>query len=358
MHDVIVVGGRVAGSALAIQLARAGLDLVVVDRCRFPSDTLSTHQMQVVGVSRLAELGVLDRVLAAGTPPTRRIRFHAAGSILDAPVPRVDGQDFMLSPRRTVLDTALIDAARDAGADVWEGVGVESLLRDGERVVGVRARARTDGQVVEERARLVVGADGHRSTIARLVDARPYDTRPARTVASYTYWDGLTADGGEMYSGTGWAAGAWPTNDGLTLTYAARPIGEWDEVRRNPERALLGVLARAGDLGARARTATRIGPVRTTNDTGAAFHTASGSGWLLVGDAGLVLDPITGLGMTHALEDATSAAAAVQRALDGSDVRALKGFGRQRYRRRKAIYELTADLAQLRGTTPAEEPLF
>jgi 2-polyprenyl-6-methoxyphenol hydroxylase-like FAD-dependent oxidoreductase len=212
--------------------------------------------------------------------------------------------------------------------------------------------------VVEERARLVVGADGHRSTIARLVDARPYETRPARTVASYTYWDGLTADGGEMYSGTGWAAAAWPTNDGLTLTYAARPIAEWDEVRRNPERALLGVLARAGDLGARARTATRIGPVRTTNDTGAAFHTASGSGWLLVGDAGLVLDPITGLGMTHALEDAASAAAAVQRALDGSDVRALKGFGRQRYRRRKAIYELTADLAQLRGTTPAEEPLF
>jgi len=358
MRDVIVVGARVAGSALALRLARQGLDVLLVDRSHFPSDTLSTHQMQVAGVARLAGLGVLDRLLAAGTPPTRRILFHAGRAVVDAPVPSVDGIDFMISPRRTLLDGVLLDGARDAGAEVSEGTSVEALLRDGDQVTGVRVLERATGRQHDEHARLVVGADGRRSTVARLAGAREYDARPAATVASYTYWEDLPAEAGELHGGEGWAAAAWPTNDGLTLTYVARPVGELEEVRRDPEAALLDVLDRAGTLGKRAREARRSGPVRSTNETGATFREPGGPGWLLAGDAGLVIDPITGLGMSHALRDAELADQAVGELLGGSQGRALRGYRKARDGQTRTIYGFTAGLAALRGTGPAEERLF
>ena len=358
MRDVIVVGARVAGSALALRLARRGLDVLLVDRSHFPSDTLSTHQMQVAGVARLAGLGVLDRLLAAGTPPTRRILFHAGRAVVDAPVPTVDGVDFMISPRRTLLDGVLLDAARDAGAEVCEGTSVEALLREGARVTGAHLLDRRTGREHDERARLVVGADGRRSTVARLVEARGYDGRRAATVASYTYWADFPADAGEVHGGDGWAAAVWPTNDGLTMTYVARPIGEFDVVRRDPEAALLEVLDRAGTLGKRAREARRSGPVRSTDDTGATFREPGGPGWLLAGDAGLVIDPITGLGMSHALRDAELADQAVAGLLGGSERRALRDYRKARDGQTRTIYGFTAGLAALRGTGPAEERLF
>ncbi|WP_415106850.1 FAD-dependent oxidoreductase [Micropruina sp.] len=359
MYDVIVVGGRVAGSALALRLAREGVRVLILDRSHFPSDTLSTHQLQVAGVSRLAELGVLNRVLSAGTPPTRRVRFQAGRSVIDAAIPRFGEADYMISPRRTVLDACLVEAAREAGAEFREGIAVEELLRDGQRVVGVRAVGRSGGRVSEEHARLVVGADGKRSTVARLVGAREYGARPAATVASYAYWDGFPTQDGEVHTGAGWAASAWPTNDGLTLTYCARPLAEWKTVRRNPEAALLETLDRVEELGERTHQAKRVGSVRSTNDTGATFRQAAGPGWLLAGDAGLVMDPITGLGMSHALRDAELVAAAMATILGGGDERrAGREYGRARDRETKAIYDFTAGLAALRGTTPAEERLF
>ena len=116
MHDVIIVGARVAGSATALLLARAGLKVLVVDRAAFPSDTLSTHQVQVPGVARLARWGVLGTVIAAGTPPTRTVRFDQGVATFTAQMPAWDGVDMMCSPRRTLLDKALLDAARAAGA--------------------------------------------------------------------------------------------------------------------------------------------------------------------------------------------------------------------------------------------------
>jgi 2-polyprenyl-6-methoxyphenol hydroxylase-like FAD-dependent oxidoreductase len=360
MYDVTIAGGRVSGSALALDLARAGLSVLVLDRARFPSDTLSTHQLQVPGVARLSALGVLDRVLASGAPPTRRIRFHAGSAVVDAAVPTVGGIDFMFSPRRTVLDAVLVDAVREAGAEVREGTSVEALLRDdGGRVTGVRTLDRSTGHESEVPSRLVVGADGRRSTVARLVGAREYDPRPAATVASYTYWDDFPFDGGEMHSGAGWVAAGWPTNDGQVLTYVARPIGDWDLVRRDPEAALLEVLDRAGTLGKRAREARMAGPVRSTNDTAATHREPGGPGWLLVGDAGLVIDPVTGLGMSHGLEDAARAVGTVRSLLGGgSETRALRAHRKERDAATAAAYSFTAGLTALRGVSPAEERLF
>jgi 2-polyprenyl-6-methoxyphenol hydroxylase-like FAD-dependent oxidoreductase len=359
MYDVAIVGARVSGSALALDLARSGLSLLLLDRAHFPSDTLSTHQLQVPGVARLAELGVLDRVLASGAPPTRRIRFHAGGAVVDAAAPTVAGIDYLLSPRRTVLDNTLVDAAREAGAEVREGTSVEGLLREDDRVTGVRTLDRATGRGTEVAARLVVGADGRRSTVARLVGAREYDPWPAATVASYTYWQDFPYDGGEMHSGAGWVAAAWPTNDGQVLTYVARPATEWDLVRRDPETALFDVLDRAGTLGKRAREARRAGPVRSTSDTAATRRDPGGPGWLLVGDAGLVIDPITGLGMSHGLQDAARAAGTVRALLGGAaEAHVLRTRRKERDAQTKASYAFTAGLTALRGTGPAEERLF
>src|SRR5690349_13881778 len=200
MHDVIVVGSRVAGASTALLLARQGLDVLAVDRASFPSETLSSHQVQVPAVARLARWGILGAL--EGTPPARRVRFDTGGVVLDAAMPVVDGADALLSPRRSILDTAPVDAARAAGADVRERCTLEEVVLAGGRVTGVRVRER-GGASVLERARLVVGADGRHSAVARAVGAGEYDARPARSCAFYAYWSGMPLAGGEIYARPG-----------------------------------------------------------------------------------------------------------------------------------------------------------
>ena len=164
-HDVIVVGARVAGAATAMLLARAGLRVLAVDRVGFPSDTVSSHQVQVPAVARLARWGLLDRLVAAGTPPTRDVRFDSGRVVLTGRYPACDGADALFSPRRTLLDSVLVDAARTAGAEVRERFRVEGLVRRDGVVAGVRGRC---GR----------GAGGRSSYSAAAVDVRR--TRAAR----------------------------------------------------------------------------------------------------------------------------------------------------------------------------------
>ena len=230
MYDVIVVGARVAGAPTAMLLARRGLKVLAVDRAGFPSDTLSTHQVQVPGGARLARWGVLEGVRAAGTPATRRVRFDPGPVVLEGQWPVVDGVDALYSPRRTILDKLLVDAAREAGAEVRERFAVEGIVFDDGRVVGIRGRERGGGEV-RERARLVVGADGRHSLVAKAVRAVAYDAKPALSIAYYTYWAGVPMRGGEMYSRERRMIGAWPTNDGLVMTYVAAPASEFRAFR-------------------------------------------------------------------------------------------------------------------------------
>src|SRR5215468_808760 len=118
MYDVIVVGTRAAGASTAMLLARKGYKVLAVDRAEFPSDTLSTHQVQVPGVALLERWGLLDAVAASNAPATRRVRFDAGPVVLDGHFPCFEHVDALYSPRRTVLDRILVDAARAAGADM------------------------------------------------------------------------------------------------------------------------------------------------------------------------------------------------------------------------------------------------
>jgi 2-polyprenyl-6-methoxyphenol hydroxylase-like FAD-dependent oxidoreductase len=183
------------------------------------------------------------------------------------------------------------------------------LASDG-RVTGVRVRER-GGAPVTEQARLVVGADGRHSAVARAVGAAEYDVRPARSCAFYGYWSGVPLTGGEIYARPRRAIGAWPTNDGLTVTFVAAPLDELGAFRDDPVGRLQASLDAAGTLGERTRAGTSVGRVAGTGDLRALHRTAAGPGWALVGDAGLVVHPVTGQGIADALRDAELLAGAV-----------------------------------------------
>jgi 2-polyprenyl-6-methoxyphenol hydroxylase-like FAD-dependent oxidoreductase len=358
-YDVIVVGARVAGAATALLLARCGLRVLAVDRSRFPSDTLSTHQIQVPGVARLHRWGLLDRLAAAGTPATREVRFDPGPVVLDGRFPPYQGVDALYSPRRTVLDLALVEAARDAGAEVRENYLVEELVWADGTVVGIRGHERGRAPATE-RARLVVGADGKHSLVARAVAARCYRERPATTLACYTYWSGIPGHRtGELYQRPGRAVAAFPTNDGLTMVYVAAPLAELPAFRADVAGRYLETLDRCGDIGQRVREGRRAERWRTTPDLPGVFRVPYGPGWALVGDAGLVMDPVSAQGIGNALRDAQSLAEAVACGLSsGSLAAGLAGYHRNRDRVTGPMYDFTARLATLAPPNRRERALL
>ena len=179
-HDVIVVGARCAGSPLAMLLARRGHRVLLVDRATFPSDTVSTHVIHPPGVAALRRWGLLDRVVATGCPPVGRYSFDL-GPVALAGAPGTADDPYAYAPRRILLDKILVDAAAAAGAEVREGFTVEEVLVFDGRVTGVRGRDRS-GRSIVERSRVVVGADGRNSLVAKAVRAPRYEERPPLTV--------------------------------------------------------------------------------------------------------------------------------------------------------------------------------
>src|SRR5215470_12715266 len=185
MYDAIIVGARAAGSPTAMLLARKGHRVLLVDRASFPSDTLSTHYIHQPGVARLRRWGLLDRLIATGCPPSRSLAFDVGAFALTGAPPPSDGVTEGYAPRRTVLDSMLVEAAAEAGAEVRTGTPVDEILFENGAVTGIRS-----GNIVE-RARVVIGADGRNSFVARTVRAPEYDERPGLACAYYTYWAGV-----------------------------------------------------------------------------------------------------------------------------------------------------------------------
>ena len=348
MYDLIIVGTRVAGSATAMLMARRGLSVLAVDRAAFPSDTLSTHQVQVPGIALLERWGLLDELIAAGTPATQRVRFDPGHVVLEGSFPAYEGVDALFSPRRRLLDAVLVDAARAAGAEVRERFSVEELTFDDGRVTGIRGRD-DGGRSVIERAPLVIGADGRHSLVARAVRPVAYREQPPLTFGYYTYWSGVPLEGGEIYGRGRRLVGAWPTNDDLVVTYVVGPIADFRAFRSDIEGNVLAALDQAGDLGARIRAGERVERLRGTADTPNRFRTPHGPGWALVGDSGLVLDPATGQGIGFALRDAQLLADAADA---GFTTDALAGYERRRNDAASDMYDFTVGLASFAPPDP------
>jgi 2-polyprenyl-6-methoxyphenol hydroxylase-like FAD-dependent oxidoreductase len=308
-YDAVVVGARAAGAATAMLLARAGLDVLVVDRSRYGADTLSTHALMRGGVIQLHRWGLLDRIVAAGTPPVRRTTFRYAAEEVTITIRPSHGVDALYAPRRTVLDPILVDAAVDAGVDVRYGITVKDVRRDRTgRVTGIVGRDDA-GRAVAVNARLVIGADGIRSTVAHGVGAPIEHQGTGAAAVVYGYWADVPADGYEWIFRTNAAAGLIPTNDGLTCVFAGaspRRIGRGGLT-------ILEEVVRDASPDAADRVAAGTGPTGLRTFTGRPGHLrrAWGPGWALVGDAGYWKDPLSAHGLTDALRDAELLARAV-----------------------------------------------
>src|SRR4051812_32186349 len=197
-YDAIIVGARCAGAPAAMLLARQGHHVLLLDRASFPSDTLSTHVIHAPGVAALKRWGLLDTVTATGCPPIDRYAFDFGPiTIAGTPQPR-DGISTAYAPRRTVLDKILVDAARAAGVDVREHFSVDEIVIEHGAVAGIRGRGE-DGTTVVERARVVIGADGRNSHVAKAVGAEEYNEKPKLQWSYYTYFEGLPVDGFETF---------------------------------------------------------------------------------------------------------------------------------------------------------------
>ncbi|HEX9232036.1 MAG TPA: NAD(P)/FAD-dependent oxidoreductase [Jatrophihabitantaceae bacterium] len=301
-YDVAVVGARAAGAATACLLARSGLRVLLVDRARYGADTLSTHALMRGGVLQLSRWGLLDEVIAAGTPPVRRTTFRYANTVVPIPIKSSHGVDALYAPRRTVLDPILVDAAVAAGVDVRFGVAVTDVERTGHgTVTGIVGRTR-DGQPFRARARIVVGADGIRSTIAERVGAPVERLGTSAAAVTYGYWSGLATDGYEWNFRPDAASGVIPTNDGQVCVFASaspRRIG------RGGLEPLVRIVAESSpDLASRLAAATPPSALRTFTGQPGHVRRSWGRGWALVGDAGYFKDPLSAHGLTDALRDA------------------------------------------------------
>lgn len=300
----MIVGARCAGSAAAIALARRGRRVVALDGAGFPSDTLSTHLMFPSHWAELERLGARRRVLELEPPLYPRSSLCIPGTELDGAYRPYDGIAVGSCVRRPGLDLALVETAREAGAEVRERTRVVDLVRErGGRVAGVRWKRR-DGEEGAIGARLVIGADGRRSTVARLVGAREHHRRPNRRMMAFAYYEDPRPELRD--TATQWRAGddlvtVFPCDGGLAIVLLMPPLSRIGEFKADATAAFEANVARVEPLAERLEGCTRAGKVRLSFSHPAFFRHSQGPGWALTGDAGHFKDPVTAQGIRDAV---------------------------------------------------------
>jgi 2-polyprenyl-6-methoxyphenol hydroxylase-like FAD-dependent oxidoreductase len=351
-YDAIVVGARCAGAPTAMLLARKGYQVLAVDRTTFPSDTISTHLVHPPGIASLRRWGLLDRMTATGCPPIDTYAFDF-GPFTISGAPGTAEAPVAYAPRRTVLDKLLVDAAAEAGVDVREAFTVEDVVTEDGHVTGIRGHGR-GGRPLTEHARVVIGADGRHSRVARAVRPEQYHDKPPILAGYYSYWSGLPMNGRfETYDRPDRGFAAWPTNDDLTLVVGGWPVAEFEANKHDVEGNWLRMLDLVPEFAERVRGATReerfVGTFVENY-----FRRPYGPGWALVGDAGYNKDFITAQGIHDAFRDAELCATALDQAFSGarSYDDAMRDYQSARDAQVLPMYELTLEFAALEPPPP------
>lgn len=318
MYDAIVVGGRCGGAATAMLLARLGHKILIVDQATLPSDVrLSTHLIWHTGVDLLHKWGLLEAVKATNCPLLTGFSLDLGELVLRGQPPGATVGAAM-APRRMALDKVLLEAALEAGAELRQGVTFEDVLKDGDRVSGIRGRLQ-DGSAFTAHAKVVIGADGTHSRVARAVGAESYNEFPkeAGSYNLYSYFKGVDLDGVEFFSRPERMIYAWETNDGRSVIGVIQPGGAPRPAREDMQAHFQSELATlAPGLAARVNAGQRDDEW-LSGAIGAFCRQAAGPGWCLVGDAGVTMDPITAAGISNALRDADLAATLIHEGLQG-----------------------------------------
>ncbi|MFN2571552.1 MAG: NAD(P)/FAD-dependent oxidoreductase [Gemmatimonadales bacterium] len=304
--DAVVVGAGPAGSATALRLARSGARVLLLDRAHFPREKPCSEYLSPESTRVLERLGPDVLAAVAAAAPARLTGMRVVAPSGAGVVGRFETFSFALPRRR--FDAILRNAAEASGSEVREGVKVEELVYDDGAVAGVTARETRNGQRETYRARVVVGADGLRSVVARRL-GRVYSSPPHRIAFTAHVADVREVnDLGEMHVGPSGYIGFGPIGDGVTTLALVLPLSEarrgarfFEEVNRFP--------AAAGRFDPR----RMVRPVLTTGPFArwSRRPVAKGGGALLVGDAADFFDPFTGQGIYSALRGAELASSAI-----------------------------------------------
>jgi flavin-dependent dehydrogenase len=350
VYDAIVIGARCAGAVTAMLLARSGHRVLLLDRGDFPSDVPQGHFIHRHGPKRLADWGLLEKVVATNCPPlTTHLSDFGDFPLIGRDLRR--GQvAWGYAPRRRQLDQVLVEAAIEAGAEFRPNFRVENCLWDGDRVKGIRGRDRRQHISSTEQARITIGADGRNSTLARLVRAPSYEEVPTLTCCYFSYWSNLPTEGFEWYLRQNRVIFAFRTNDDLSAIFIGWPINEFGSVKADIERQFMRVVDLIPEFAERVRCGRREERFYGAADMPNYLRRPSGAGWALVGDAGCHKDPMMAHGICDAFRDADFLATAIHKGLAGEcplDT-ALKGYERQR--NEATIAEYRENIAAARFT--------
>jgi len=358
--DVAIVGARCGGSPLATLLARRGLKVVVFDQVTFPRPALSSHVKQADSLAFLDRLGVIDRVRATGAPFTRQIDARLDDFRIVADIPHRPGDiGGGACIRRVVLDPILAEAAAEAGAEMRMATKVTGLIKERGRVAGVRFQR--DGSERRLHARLVVGADGRSSTVAKLVGARRYNVVANERAYYWSYFEGTDLSIPPRFVFHRWGERfiiANPADNGLYMVGCSPERSEREEFRRNLEPMFMDHALSCEPTASvleGARRATKIYGILRFDGY---FRDASGPGWAIVGDAGHFKDPAAGRGIGDAFLQVDRLAPAIVNGLAAGELALdaeLRRWGRWRDRDFNQHYWMGVDFGAA-GQLPLATP--
>ncbi|GLV59924.1 FAD-dependent oxidoreductase [Dictyobacter sp. S3.2.2.5] len=361
MYDAIIVGARCAGAPLAMLLARRGYRVLLVDKARFPADIMSGLYTHPRGLALLKRWGILDDVLATDCPQLRSATFDLGPMELKAGFYPVDGIDFSCAPRRYLLDPLLVAAAVEAGAEFRDNTTVQELLMNEDGyITGIRARTEQETSVTEK-ARIVIGADGVHSFVARTVKPEAYHIAPTLTCGYYSFFrDTTIVSGVKAYIRPHHFTVTVPTNDNLLLVGAQWPTEEFARIRTDVATHYYELIDQIPELATQVRPEKQVGRFIGTGHVPNFFHKPYGPGWALVGDAGYHKDPILAQGIADALEDADMLAKALMRGLSGETTmeETLAAYEKERNESRLPQYQSTMQFARLAPLPPDTQTLL
>lgn len=326
-YDVIVVGAGPGGSAAATVMARKGMRVLLLDKASFPRDKICGDAISGKSVDVLRELGMLDDLV-------RDESIGSWGVIFSGPmgdevsIPFTKMMDRPVAPgfvsRREVFDQLVFNHAVDAGADIRQQTSLTDLLFEDGQVTGARIK-NSDGNVEEISSRIVIGADGAYSAVARSLGMTQLDEKHY-CAGLRSYYRGVEGFNDhnhielhfvdESIPGYFWI---FPMANGM----ANVGLGMLSSVVKKKSvqlKPLLEVLVNHPRFKDRFKNAERVGSVKGWGlPLGSKPRSMAGDGWMLVGDAASLIDPFTGEGIGNALVSGWRAAEWAERSLEANN---------------------------------------
>ncbi len=354
--DVLIVGARVAGATLALQLGLRGHRVMLIDRSRFPSDTLSTHYMAPSAVALLDQLGVLGDVEARGFRRVTRSRATVGSCAFEGPI-SPDGS-YGLAPRRDVLDTILVDhAVRRGRVTFHDRTRATGLIACGGRVCGVSIAASGD-RTAGISARIVVGADGRASNVAAWAGAASYQEQPPLRPVYYGYFQGvspLPEPALEQFYIDNRVGFLFPMQPDLDCLALELQPEDFPRFRAAPLDAFMTLFRTYPYMQSRLADARIEGKLLGVRGIPNHFRVPFGPGWALTGDAAYLKDPLTGTGIADAINQSIWLAQALDDVLNGADWdKTLGQYHRYRDDTMEPMYRITLESVRRRDPSSGE----